>query len=260
MIIGNRNFTGGTHVMAIINLTPDSFYSPSRHLHDSLAAAERAVEEGAEILDLGPQSTRPGYTEVPASEEISRLVGPPGQTPRRFDVPSSVDTYFSDTARAALGEGADMINDVWGLSRDNGMAETIAAHNASVCIMHNAPSPLSGDIWGAIEGFLQNSVALALNAGIAADRICLDGGIGFAKSREQNLDLLQNYGRLNGLGYPLLMGASMKSLFGGDVNGRLRQTLEATALAVRMGVMFVRVHDVKKNLSVIKGIAEGKNG
>ena len=113
---------------------------------------------------------------------------------------------------------------------------------------------------GAIEGFLQNSVALALNAGIAADRICLDGGIGFAKSREQNLDLLQNYGRLNGLGYPLLMGASMKSLFGGDVNGRLRQTLEATALAVRMGVMFVRVHDVKKNLSVIKGIAEGKNG
>ena len=254
MIIGNKNFPCGTHVMAIINLTPDSFFAGSRQTADSaLFAAERAIEEGAEVLDIGAQSTRPGYTEVSAEEEISRFIGPLTQIKKRFDIPVSVDTYFSLSARAALDAGADMINDVWGLTHDDDMASAIASYGASVCIMHNARTPLSGDIWPQIEGFLRRSAALAESAGIGKDRICLDGGIGFAKSREQNFELLNNYERLASLGYPLLLGVSRKSMFGGLPEERLALTVEATRLACEKGVLFVRVHDVKENVAAIRG-------
>lgn len=252
MKIGNKNFECGTHIMAIINLTQDSFWQGSRHTESTvLSAVERAVEDGAEVIDIGAQSTRPGYTEVCAEEEISRLLKPLKDIRRRFDVPISVDTYFSLSARAALDAGADMINDVWGLTHDKDMAAVIAEYGASVCIMHNAKAPLAGDIWPQIEGFLQNSVGIALSAGIAKDRICLDGGIGFAKSREQNFELLNGYERLHALGYPLLIGVSRKSMFGGSADERLAPTLEATRLAVQKNVMFVRVHDVKENFGAV---------
>lgn len=239
--------------MAIINLTPDSFWQGSRVAADNvLAAAERAVEEGAELLDIGAQSTRPGYTEVDADEEISRFLRPLAEIKKRFGVPVSVDTYFEKSARVALDAGADMINDVWGLTHDEGMAATIARYNASVCIMHNAKEQLSGDIWGPINAFLKRSVDMALAAGIDKNKICLDGGIGFAKDREQNFELLNGYERLSALGYPLLLGVSRKSMFGGNVKDRLAPTVEATRLAVKKGVMFVRVHDVKENVRVIK--------
>lgn len=239
--------------MAIINLTPDSFWQGSRVAADNvLAAAERAVEEGAELLDIGAQSTRPRYTEVDADEEISRFLRPLAEIKKRFGVPVSVDTYFEKSARAALDAGADMINDVWGLIHDEGMAATIARYNASVCIMHNAKEQLSGDIWGPINAFLSRSVDMALAAGIDKNKICLDGGIGFAKDREQNFELLNGYERLSALGYPLLLGVSRKSMFGGNVKDRLAPTVEATRLAVKKGVMFVRVHDVKENVRVIK--------
>ena len=238
--------------MAIINLTPDSFWQGSRVAADNvLAAAERAVEEGAELLDIGAQSTRPGYTEVDADEEISRFLRPLAEIKKRFGVPVSVDTYFEKSARAALDAGADMINDVWGLTHDEGMAATIARYNASVCIMHNAKEQLSGDIWGPINGFLRRSVDIALDAGIDKNKICLDGGIGFAKDREQNFELLNGYERLSALGYPLLLGVSRKAMFGGNVKDRLAPTVEATRLAVKKGVMFVRVHDVKENIRAI---------
>lgn len=238
--------------MAIINLTPDSFWQGSRVTADNaLAAAERAVEEGAELLDIGAQSTRPGYIEVDADEEISRFLRPLAEIKKRFGVPVSVDTYFEKSARAALDAGSDMINDVWGLTHDEGMAETIARYNASVCIMHNAKEQLSGDIWGSISAFLRRSVDIALAAGIDKNKICLDGGIGFAKDREQNFELLNGYERLSALGYPLLLGVSRKSMFGGNVKDRLAPTVEATRLAVKKGVMFVRVHDVKENVRAI---------
>lgn len=241
--------------MAIINLTPDSFWQGSRVAADNvLAAAERAVEEGAELLDIGAQSTRPGYTEVDADEEISRFLRPLAEIKKRFGVPVSVDTYFEKSARVALDAGADMINDVWGLTHDEGMAATIARYNASVCIMHNANEQLSGDIWGPINGFLRRSVDMALDAGIDKNKICLDGGIGFAKDREQNFELLNGYERLSALGYPLLLGVSRKSMFGGNVKDRLAPTVEATRLAVKKGVMFVRVHDVKENVRAISEV------
>ncbi|MCD8308507.1 MAG: dihydropteroate synthase [Clostridia bacterium] len=253
MIIGNKTFTGGTHVMAIINLTPDSFWAGSRAMADSaLFAAEKAVEEGAEILDIGAQSTRPGYKEISAEEEIERFEKPVREIKKHFDIPVSVDTYFSLAARAALDGGADMINDVWGLTYDKDMAKVVAEYGASVCIMHNAKERLSGDIWAPILKFLQNSADLATDCGIDKNKICLDGGIGFAKDRQQNLELLQGYDRLAALGYPLLLGTSRKSLFGGDVNDRLKPTLQSTRLAVKKGIMFVRVHDVKENVQAIK--------
>lgn len=253
MIIGKKTFKNYTYVMAIINLTPDSFWQESRKTEDSvLFAVEKAIKDGAAVIDIGAQSTRPGYTEVTADEEISRFEKPLKMIKERFGIPVSVDTYFSKSARVALELGADMINDIWGLTRDKDMAQTVAKHNASVCIMHNAERALSGDIWQPIKDFLQKSVQTALNAGIEKDKICLDGGIGFAKNREQNFGLLNGYEKLLTLGYPLLLGASRKSMFGGDPAERLPQTLQATRLAAQKGVLFVRVHDVKENVQVIK--------
>lgn len=253
MIIGKSVFENYTYVMAIINLTPDSFWHESRKTADDvLFAVEKAVKAGASVIDLGAQSTRPGYTEVSADEEISRFSRPLELIKANFDVPVSVDTYFSKSAKAALISGADMINDVWGLTHDEDMAKTVAEHNASVCIMHNAKTPLSGDIWHPIENFLKKSVDSAISSGVDKNRIVLDGGVGFAKNREQNLELLNGYERLLKVGYPLLLGTSRKSLFGGAAEDRLPQTLESTRTAVRKGVLFVRVHDVAENVKAIK--------
>lgn len=253
MIIGNKRFEGGTFVMAIINVTPDSFYAPSRATKDSvLFAAERAIEEGAAVLDIGAQSTRPGYTEISAEEEIARIAEPIRRIKRRFDIPVSADTYYSKCARAALDEGADMINDIWGLTHDEDMAAVCAEYGASVCIMHNSRTPIVGDMFAQVKEFLQSSVNRALSAGISKDKILLDGGVGFGKSREQNAELIQNYGSLSSLGYPLLLGASRKSVFGGTPEERLAPTLAATRHAAEQGVLFVRVHDVKQNVAAIQ--------
>lgn len=252
MKIGKKIFSNGTYVMAIINLTPDSFFAPSRKSKDDvLFAADRAIREGAAILDLGPQSTRPGYVEVSSDEEIERFAEPLRMIKERFDIPVSLDTYYSESARIALEIGADMINDIWGLTYDGKMAETIAKSDASVCIMHNSKTSLEGDIWGEIKSFLRHSVEIALQAGVDRDKICLDGGIGFAKNVAQNFELLNGYEHLGDLGYPTLLGCSRKSMFGGKVEDRLAPTLVATCLAVQKGVRFVRVHDVRENVEVI---------
>ncbi len=254
MIIGGKVFENYTYTMAIINLTPDSFYAGSRVDADSvLYAAERAVKEGAAVLDIGAQSTRPGYTEITAEEEIARFEKPLEMIKQRFDIPVSVDTYFDKSAQAALELGADMINDIWGLTLGN-MAGTVAKYGAAACIMHNSKQPLTGDIWGAISDFLKKAVQNALEAGVDRQKICLDGGIGFAKNREQNFELLNGYERLGGLGFPLLLGASRKSMFGGLPEERLEKTLQSTRLAAKKGVLFVRVHDVKENVEAIKGV------
>ena len=244
MKIGKSDFENYTFVLAIINLTPDSFWEGSRVADDKvLFAVERAIKEGAAAIDLGAQSTRPGFVEVSAREEIARFERPLMRIKENFDIPVSVDTYFEESAR--------------GLTHDKNMAETISEYGASVCIMHNSKTPLLGDIWGPIESFLQKSVGLALDCGIEKDRIILDGGIGFAKSKEQNFELLEGYDRLSALGYPLLLGTSRKSMFGGNVKDRLPQTLESTRLAASKKVLFVRVHDVKENVEAIKEVYGG---
>lgn len=239
--------------MAIVNLTPDSFWKDSRNdEYTVLKTVEKAVKDGAAVIDLGAQSTRPGYTEVSADIEISRLESPLKKIKENFDIPVSVDTYFSKTAEAALSLGADMINDVWGLTHDSDMAKVVAKHGAAVCIMHNAKEILTGDIFPPIIKFLKNSLTLAGEAGIDKNKICLDGGIGFAKTREQNFELMNGYERLSDLGYPLLLGTSRKSMFGGRVEDRLSRTVESTRIAARKRILFVRVHDVKENAEAIK--------
>ena len=254
MRIGKAVFENYTYVMAIINLTPDSFFAPSRKSgYAVLKAVEGAIKDGASVIDIGAQSTRPNHTAISADEELLRLIRPLEEIKKNFDIPVSVDTYFSRCANEALCAGADMINDVWGLTHDRDMAGIIARHGASVCIMHNSKDCLTGDIFPQITAFLKDGVKKALNAGIAEDKILLDGGIGFAKNTRQNFELLDGYENLD-FGYPLLIGTSRKSMFGGKVQDRLEATLKSTRLAVKKGVLFVRVHDVKENVQAIREV------
>lgn len=255
MKIGDRIFANGTYIMAILNLTPDSFFEGSRvKADDILFRADRAIKDGASILDLGAQSTRPGHVQVSVQEELDRLIVPLERIKMHFDIPVSVDTYYHEVAEQALRSGADMINDIWGLQyeRSAKMAQVIAKYNKAVCIMHNHHSTEYSDMWKEMFSFLQRGIDMALKSGIDEQAICIDGGIGFGKTREQNFEVLNNYERLSELGFPLLLGTSRKSLFGGEVKDRLAPTLESTKLAVRKNVMFVRVHDVKENAEVIR--------
>ena len=255
MKIGGKTFKSGTHIMAIINVTPDSFYDRSRtDIDDLLPRVRKAIDEGAEVIDIGGQSTRPNHTEISAQEEWQRLERPIELIKSHFDIPLSVDTYYPYVAEKALQGGADMINDIWGLQyEDKGeMASIIAKYDASVCIMQNQ-NHISAEekLWDDIYGFLQKSLDIANQVGIDKDRIILDGGIGFGKTKEQNFEVVKSYSNLHRLGYPLLLGTSRKSMFGGDVKDRLAPTLETTRDAVRQNVLFVRVHDVKENMQVI---------
>lgn len=260
MKIGNKIFENYTYVMAIINLTPDSFWQASRkNADDVLFAVENAERDGAAIIDIGPQSTRPGYTEIPAEQEIDRFERPLTLIKRNFDIPVSVDTYFAESAKAALSLGADMINDVWGLAHDKDMAKVIAAHNSSVCIMHNAAKKLEGSVIEPVKAFLAEQVKKAIEAGISPNQICLDGGVGFAKDREQNWELVNNYEKLGSLGYPLLLGTSRKSMYGGNVEERLAPTVKTTMDAARKKILFVRVHDVKENFDAIERVYSERN-
>ena len=256
MKIGNKTFENGTHVMAIINLTPDSFFSGSRTAVDELLPrVKKAIDDGAEVIDIGGQSTRPGHTPVSAEEEWQRLERPIEMIKANFDIHLSVDTYYPFVAQKALENGADMINDIWGLQyEDKGeMAKIIAYHNASVCIMQNQNGVSTDDmLWEDMYAFLQKSIDIAMSAGIDKDKIILDGGIGFGKNKEQNFTVVNSYSNLRRFSYPLLLGTSRKSMFGGDVQDRLAPTLETTKQAVKQDVLFVRVHDVKENLQAIR--------
>ncbi|MGN0817486.1 MAG: dihydropteroate synthase [Candidatus Coproplasma sp.] len=260
MKIGNKIFENYTYVMAIINLTPDSFWQESRKSGDEvLFAVDRAIKDGAAIIDIGAQSTRPGYIEIPAEQEIERFERPLSLIKRNFDIPVSVDTYFSKSAEAALSIGADMINDVWGLAHDSDMTQIIASHGASVCIMHNSKSKLEGSVIGPVKDFLKAQAKFAVEAGISPDKICLDGGVGFAKDREQNWELVDNYEQLLSLGYPLLLGTSRKSMYGGRAEDRLAPTVRTTEEAARKNILFVRVHDVKENFDAIERVYRERN-
>lgn len=254
--IAGKRFTHGTHVMAILNLTPDSFYAPSRVRDDVVARAEACVRDGAEVIDIGGQSTRPGAAPVSIIDEMARVVPAVSAIKRALkDVLLSVDTFYPEVAEACIAEGADMINDVSGLSYD-GMAETIARGDVAVCVMHNRRHSEVGELMLDKLIGLQAAIGKLLAAGVRPEHIMLDGGIGFNKSRAEDIELLGNYGRLMGMfeEYPFLLGTSRKSLFGGEAEGRLSATLDSTAEAARNGVLFVRVHDVKENAAVIRSI------
>ena len=254
-------------IVGILNVTDDSFYDGG--LYTSLpAAVSRArllVAEGASVIDVGAQSTRPGHVEVGAEEEIRRVVPVIRELVRHTAVPISIDTYHASVADAALSAGAHIVNDVHGLQRDPLMASVIAKHQAAAILMHNDPAlrDSAADVIASLKTSLARTLDLARAAGIAPDRIILDPGIGFGKTQPQNLQILARLSELHALGHPLLLGISRKSVISHVLDlppdERLEGTLALTSLAVAQGVQLHRVHDVKANARAAQIAAAVKN-
>lgn len=265
-------FTWGTRtiIMGILNITPDSFSGDGLlREEDVLAAAvaqaQQFVADGADILDIGAESTRPGSTPITAAEELGRVIPIVKAVRQAVAVPISIDTYRAEVARAALDAGADWVNDVWGLRMDDHMAKLVAERGCPVVIMHNRSKPkdaiqearLGGryigihynDLFIDITHELKESIALAHAAGVKDEQIILDPGIGFGKTVPQNLQLLNGIHQFKSLGYPLLIGASRKSFIGYTLDlppdERVEGTAATVAIAIARGADIVRVHDVK---------------
>lgn len=262
MRIGNRTFDTDhqTYIMGILNVTPDSFSDGGcwENTESALQHVEEMIREGAAVIDVGGESTRPGYQEITESEEIKRVCTIIKEIKNRFDIPVSVDTYKPGVARQALDAGADLVNDIWGLKREPEMRKVIAEYGVPCCLMHNRASG-GGDYQDFRRELLEElseSAALALEAGIRRDQILLDPGVGFAKDLSQNLAAVNLLGEIRELGYPVLLGASRKSMIGRvlelPVDEREEGTEVTTVFAVQQGCSFVRVHDVKRNQRVIR--------
>lgn len=260
MRIGNREFEtkGHTYVMGILNVTPDSFSDGGRwnDRDRALKHVEDMLAEGADIIDIGGESTRPGYTLLPDEEEIARVVPMIEAVKENFDVPVSLDTYKSAVALEGIKAGADFINDIWGLKYDNKMAGVIAESGLPCCLMHNRKNTDYIDFMQDVAADLAETIHLAEQAGIRDEQIILDPGVGFAKSYEQNLEVINCLEELQVLGYPILLGCSRKSVIGLTLNlpadQRVEGTLVTTVMGAIKGCMFVRVHDVKENVRAIK--------
>ena len=248
-----------TYIMGILNVTPDSFSDGGNfnNIDAAIKHAREMIEDGVDIIDIGGESTRPGHKYVEADEEIQRVIPVIKELKKEINVPISIDSYKSKVAEEALKLGVEMINDVWGLKRDKDMAKVVAKYDAHVCIMHNQDgTDYNEDIMESIKKSLNESISIALKAGVKKDKIVLDPGIGFGKTFEQNLEVLKRLDELNDLGYPILLGTSRKSVIGNVLNvepkERLEGTIATTVLGVRDGVDIVRVHDVKENLKAAK--------
>ena len=258
--IGKREFQteGHTYVMGILNVTPDSFSDGGKwnDRDNALRHVESMLAEGADIIDVGGESTRPGYTMLSDEEEIARVAPVIEAIKANFDVHISLDTYKGEVAKAGISVGADMINDIWGLKYDDKMAKIVGESGLPCCLMHNRRDTNYTAFLRDVLADLRESVQLAESAGIGKDKISLDPGVGFAKSYEQNLEIINCMEQLKVLGYPVLLGCSRKSVIGLTLDlpadERLEGTLATSVLAVMKGCMFVRVHDVKENVRAIK--------
>lgn len=255
MVIGGKTFDlqHKSYVMGILNVTPDSFSDGGSftELDAALRQTERMLKEGAAIIDIGGESTRPGYTQISCEEEIGRVCPVIRAVKERFGVPVSLDTYKPEVAEAGILAGADLINDIWGLKWEEDMASVIAKAGVPCCLMHNRADMDYGDFLEDVLSDLRESLELAEKAGIRSEQILLDPGIGFAKSYEQNLILLKRLSEVCGLGYPVLLGTSRKSVIGNTlhlpVNERVEGTLTTTVMGRMAGCSVFRVHDVRAN-------------
>ena len=257
-------------IMGIVNVTPDSFSDGGRFEAPAaaLAQAQKLVVDGADIVDVGAESTRPGHRPLSVEEEWSRLAPVLETVVAQAGAPVSIDTYKAETARRALALGVAVINDVWGLQRDPDMAQVVAEAGAGVVVMHNRAEADPGvDIVADMQRFFARSLEIARKAGVPERAILLDPGIGFGKSRQQNYDALRAVPTLLRLGFPLLIGVSRKSLFkdipDGIVEGRLIGTLVADLIAAQAGAQVFRVHDAAEHraaFAVLKALSniEGK--
>ena len=246
-------------VMGILNVTPDSF-SDGGAFNEAGSGLEQGVklaEQGADIIDIGGESTRPGATEVSAADEQARVIPTLTELAKRVSIPISIDTYKASTARAALEAGAGIVNDVWGLARDPDVAVVAADFSAPLIVMHNRHEvDRSLDIIEEFHRFFERSIAIARRAGIPDRHIILDPGIGFGKTRAQNVAALGRLSELKALGFPVLVGTSRKSLIAAEADRqpveRLPGTIASNVLAIAQGADIVRVHDVREHVDACR--------
>ena len=279
MTVGSYTFDWGaqTYVMGILNVTPDSFSGDGLAVGDEwldrvVALGENQAAAGAHILDIGGESTRPGGQPVPVDEELRRTIPAVRALAARVSVPISIDTYKAEVAQQAIAAGATIVNDVWGLSMDDDLARVAATSGVAVVLMHNRSRPgdavreaqLGGryvgveyrELLGDIKRELAESIELALKAGVSEERLIVDPGIGFGKTVDQNLELVDRLHELTEMGYPLLIGPSRKSFLGYTLNLAPDERIEGTAAAVTLcidrGADIVRVHDVAQMARVAR--------
>ena len=260
MLLGGREFRWGgkTYVMGILNITLDSFSGDGvgKDMETALARAKRLVAEGADIIDIGGESTRPDSSPVTVDEEISRVLPVIKMLSGEIDVPVSIDTYKSEVARHAIEAGANMINDVWGLRQDPELAHVAAEWGVPLVITANQRDVQYKDIMAAVVESLMRGINLALDAGVAWENIIIDPGIGFGKTLEGNLEVLRRLSELKSLGRPILLGTSRKSMIGLVLDLPVDERLEGTAATVALGIAngadMIRVHDVLQMKRVAK--------
>ncbi len=254
-----------TLVMGIINCTPDSLFGRNFHINDALDTAAGMIEDGADIIDIGGESTRPGSLPVSLDEELSRVIPVITALRRQFPlIPISIDTTKSQVARAAVDSGADIINDISALGFDPGMTAAAAGTGAALCLMHIQGTPANmqhnpsydTDIIDAVITFLRQRTRLASDAGVLPSKIIIDPGIGFGKTLQHNLEILSRLSALRVLPHPILIGASRKSfigtILGTDTSARLEGSLSAAVAAIATGADIVRVHDVRETIRAVR--------
>ncbi|MPQ44118.1 dihydropteroate synthase [Clostridium tarantellae] len=256
MFIGNKDFKLGkrTYIMGILNVTPDSFSDGGKfnNIENALVQVEKMIKEGADIIDIGGESTRPNHTFVEEEEELKRVIPVIKAIREKYDIAISIDTYKSKVAEEAIKVGANLINDIWGFKKDNLMAKIAAKYGVTCCLMHNRSNNIyENDIIEEMKIDLKESIKIALDAGVKKENIMIDPGIGFAKNYEENLEVIKRLDELKMLGYPILLATSRKSVIGNTLNlpsnERVEGTLATTTIGIIKGCDFVRVHDVLQN-------------
>jgi len=261
MKIGSKEFNIGkrTYIMGILNFTPDSFSDGGEFNNIDVAVkhVKEMIDNGANIIDVGGESTRPGYKIVSEEEEISRVVPIIKAIKENFDIPVSIDTYKAKVAEQAIEAGANLINDIWGFKKDKDMAKVAAKYNVPCCLMHNRDNTEYKNLMEDILNDLKECINIAKDAGVKDENIILDPGIGFGKTYEQNLETMNNLERIRELGYPILLGTSRKSMIGLALNLPVEERIEGTVATTVIGIMkdacdFVRVHDVLENSRAAK--------
>jgi dihydropteroate synthase len=248
-----------TYVMGIVNVTPDSFSGDGTGDDKEKAVAEglRMVGEGADMVDVGGESTRPGHVPITAAQEIERTESVVRRLARDAHVPVAIDTYKLEVAEAAVAAGATIVNDIWALTRSPAMADLAARHGCAMVLMHNQDgTEYSGDLMEEITRFLAEAAARALAAGVPRERVLIDPGIGFGKTADHNWEVMRRLGELRKLDFPILIGTSRKSFIGKlldlPVDDRVAGTAATVAAAVLRGVDVVRVHDVREMTRVVR--------
>ncbi|MCM1467134.1 MAG: dihydropteroate synthase [Alistipes sp.] len=260
MLIGGRNFDTehGMYIMGILNVTPDSFSDGGKwnRMDAALAHTEEMIAQGADIIDIGGESTRPGHTPVSESEEIERITPYVEKIKAAFDIPVSVDTYKPAVCEAALKAGADLVNDIWGLKYDGKMAELIVSYDVPCCLMHNRKEAVYQNFVEDVLKDLEETLDIAKKARIPKENIILDPGVGFGKTYEQNLMMIGHLERLLKFNCPILLGTSRKSVIGLTLNvppeERIVGTVATTVIGAMKGCTFFRVHDCLENRQALK--------